>query len=140
MRLSTEEYMQISDLARTLDITTRTIRLYEHMGLVEQPRRTEGGIRVYDKAAVIRFKFVLKLKALGLSLHEVKELAEIYHRERVPEKVIPRLIELLDSHIESIRNKITQLRSLEIDIAQYKQKILDYYHMPAGIDSVVTKR
>ncbi len=129
MRLSTEEYMQISDLAKTLNITSRTIRLYEQMGLVEQPKRTEGGIRVYDKADIIRFKFVLKLKALGLSLQEMKELADIYNRERLPEKIVPRLIELLDSHINNIKKKITQLRSLETDIEKYKQKILDYYHM-----------
>ncbi len=131
MRLSTEEYMQISDLAKTLNITSRTIRLYEQMGLVDPPKRTEGGIRVYDKDDVIRFKFVLKLKALGLSLQEGKELADIYNRERMPEKIMPRLIELLDSHLDNIKKKIAQLRSLETDIAKYKQKILDYYHMPS---------
>jgi len=130
MRLSTEEYMQISDLAEALNITTRTIRLYEQMGLVEPPKRTEGGIRVYDKNDIIRFKFVLKLKTLGLSLQEMKELADIYNRERLPEKIMPRLIELLDSHLDNIRKKVIQLRSLETDIAKYKQKILDYYHLP----------
>jgi DNA-binding transcriptional MerR regulator len=131
MRLSSDEYMQISDLATTLNITTRTIRLYEQMGLVEPPKRTEGGIRVYEKADIIRFKFVLKLKALGLSLQEMKELADIYYREqRLTEKIMPRLIELLDSHLDNMRKKISQLRSLETDIAKYKQKILDYYHVP----------
>ncbi|HTG01493.1 MAG TPA: MerR family transcriptional regulator [Nitrospirota bacterium] len=129
MRLSTDEYMQISDLAEALSITTRTIRLYEQMGLVEPPKRTEGGIRVYDKNDIIRFKFVLKLKALGISLQEMKELADIYSRERLPEKIMPRLIELLDSHIDTIKKKINQLRSLEADIVKYKQKILDYYHL-----------
>jgi DNA-binding transcriptional MerR regulator len=123
--------MQISDLAKALNITTRTIRLYEQMGLVEPPKRTEGGIRVYEKADIIRFKFVLKLKALGLSLQEMKELADLYYREqRLTEKIMPRLIELLDSHLDNMRKKISQLRSLETDIAKYKQKILDYYHVP----------
>ena len=131
MRLSSEEFMQISDLAKALNITTRTIRLYEQMGLVEPPKRTEGGIRVYEKADIIRFKFVLKLKALGLSLQEMKELADLYYREqRLTEKIMPRLIELLDSHLDNMRKKISQLRSLETDIAKYKQKILDYYHVP----------
>ena len=35
MRLSNEDHMQISDLAEKLGITTRTIRLYEKMGLVD---------------------------------------------------------------------------------------------------------
>ncbi|ABQ25795.1 MerR family transcriptional regulator [Geotalea uraniireducens] len=129
MRLSSDEYMQISDLAKALHITTRTIRLYEQMGLVEPPKRTEGGIRVYENSDIKRFKFVLKLKALGLSLQEMKELAELYTREQLPEKIMPRLIELLDSHLNNIRKRTAQLQSLEKDIAEYKQKILDYYNL-----------
>lgn len=129
MRLSSDEYMQISDLAKALHITTRTIRLYEQMGLVEPPKRTEGGIRVYENSDIKRFKFVLKLKALGLSLQEMKELADLYTREQLPEKIMPRLIELLDSHLNNIRKRTAQLQSLEKDIAEYKQKILDYYNL-----------
>lgn len=129
MRLSSDEYMQISDLAKALHITTRTIRLYEQMGLVEPPKRTEGGIRVYEKEDIKRFKFVLKLKTLGLSLNEMKELADLYTREQLPEKIMPRLIELLNSHLEEIKNRVAQLQSLERDIADYKQKILQYYNL-----------
>ncbi len=130
MKLSSAEYMQISELAKALHITTRTIRLYEQMGLVEPSKRTVGGIRVYDKTDITRFKFVLKLKTLGLSLQEMKELADLYSREQLPEKIMPRLIELLDSHLAAIRKRVAQLRSLETDIAKYKQKILDYYNLP----------
>lgn len=130
MRLSSDEYMQISDLAKALHITTRTIRLYEQMGLVEPPKRTEGGIRVYEKDDIKRFKFVLKLKTLGLSLQEMKELADIYTQEQLPEKIMPRLIELLNSHLGQIKKRITQLQSLERDITEYKQRILEYYNLP----------
>ncbi len=129
MRLSSDEIMQISDLAKALHITTRTIRLYEQMGLVDPPKRTEGGIRVYEKADIKRFKFVLKLKALGLSLQEMKELADIYSQEQLPEKIMPRLIELLNSHLDNIRKRITQLQSLEKEIAEYKQRIVDSYNL-----------
>lgn len=129
MRLSSDEYMQISDLAKALHITTRTIRLYEQMGLVDPPKRTEGGIRVYENDDIKRFKFVLKLKALGLSLNEMKELADIYTREQLPEKIMPRLIELLNSHLSNIRKRITQLQSLEKEIADYKLRILEYYNL-----------
>lgn len=130
MRLNSDEFMQISDLAKALRLTTRTIRLYEQMGLVEPPKRTEGGIRVYEKADIQRFKFVLKLKALGLSLQEMKELADIYTQEQLPEKIMPRLIELLDSHLKNMRARINQLQSLEKDIAEYKKRILEYYNLP----------
>jgi len=129
MRLSNEDHMQISDLAEKLGITTRTIRLYEKMELVEPPRRTDGRVRYYEKADVKRFKFVLKLKELGLSLEEMKDLADIYKREKVPGKIMPRLIELLDTHLKSIREKVSTLQSLEKDITAYRQRIVDEFDL-----------
>lgn len=132
MRLSSDEYLQISDLAKKLNITARTIRLYEQIGLVDPPNRTEGGIRVYDKQDVLRFKFVLKLKELGLSLQEMQELASIYKEYKKPDKIMPRLLELLDVQLKAIRTKVASLQSLEKDISEYKQKIVDIYHLPAA--------
>ncbi|GFO56406.1 hypothetical protein GMSM_34130 [Geomonas sp. Red276] len=131
MRLSSDEYLQISDLAKKLNITARTIRLYEQIGLVDPPQRTEGGIRVYDKEAVKRFKFVLKLKELGLSLQEMQELASIYKEYKKPDKIMPRLIELLDTQLNTIQTKVRNLQSLEKDISEYRQKIVDLYHLPS---------
>ena len=130
MRLSNEDHMQISDLAETLGITTRTIRLYEKMGLVDPPKRTEGNVRYYEKSDVKRFKFVLKVKALGLSLEEMQELADLFDKEqKVPDKIMPRLIELLDTHLTSIRQKIATLQSLEKDITAYHQRIVDQFNL-----------
>jgi DNA-binding transcriptional MerR regulator len=130
MRLSNEDFLQISDLAEKLGITTRTIRLYEKMGLVEPPKRTEGKVRYYEKPDIKRFKFVLKLKALGLSLEEMKELAELFNKEaKVPEKIMPRLLELLDTHLKSIQQRVATLASLEAEIDAYRKRISDTFNL-----------
>jgi len=130
MRLSNEDHMQISDLAEKLGITTRTIRLYEKLGLVEPPKRTGGKVRYYEKEDVKRFKFVLRLKTLGLSLEEMKELADLYNREqKVPDKIMPRLIELLDTHLNSIKEKVGTLQRLEKDISEYRTRIVDQFRL-----------
>ncbi|MSN27274.1 MAG: MerR family transcriptional regulator [Geobacter sp.] len=130
MRLSNEERMQISDLAEMLGITTRTIRLYEKMGLVEPPKRTDGKVRYYEKKDIKRFKFVLKVKELGLTLEEMKELADLFDREqKVPDKIMPRLIELLESHLGSIRQKISTLQSLERDVTAYHKRIIEEFKL-----------
>ncbi|NVO01030.1 MAG: MerR family transcriptional regulator [Geobacteraceae bacterium] len=128
MRLSNEDFLQISDLAEKLGITTRTIRLYEKMGLVDPPKRTEGKVRYYEKGDIKRFKFVLKLKALGLSLEEMKELAELFNKEqKTPEKIMPRLIELLETHLTSIRTRVETLKSLEVEIDNYRKRIINEF-------------
>jgi len=130
MRLSNEEHMQISDLAEKLGITTRTIRLYEKMGLVEPPKRTDGKVRYYEKKDIKRFKFVLKVKELGLSLDEMKELADLFDKEqKIPEKIMPRLIELLGTHLNSIKLKVATLQSLEKDIASYRERIVNEFNL-----------
>ena len=130
MRLSNEEHMQISDLAEKLGITTRTIRLYEKMGLVEPPKRTEGKVRYYEKEDIKRFKFVLKVKELGLTLEEMKELADLFDKEqKVPEKIMPRLIELLSTHLNSIKQKVATLQSLEKHITAYRERIVDEFNL-----------
>lgn len=130
MRLSNEEHMQISDLAEKLGITTRTIRLYEKMGLVELPKRTDGKVRYYEKEDIKRFKFVLKVKELGLTLEEMKELADLFDKEqKVPEKIMPRLIELLSTHLSNIKQKIATLQSLEKHITAYRERIVDEFNL-----------
>src|SRR3989304_1084215 len=107
MKLKTsEDHQQIGELSRSLGVTTRTLRLYEQMGLIDPPQRTEGRIRYYTKEDIRRIRFVLKLKELGLSLQQMQELAEIYRETKMPDTIMPRLIELLDSHTDAIHRKI----------------------------------
>lgn len=123
MKITNDKFLQIGELAKMLSITTRTIRYYEEIGLIPPPDRLERGTRIYDKEGITRLKFILKLKELGLSLKEMKELAQIYKIHNNPSRIMPRLLELLDGHIQKIDNKISKLASLRRDIASYRQKI-----------------
>jgi DNA-binding transcriptional MerR regulator len=130
MKLNREDTQQIGELAGSLGITTRTLRLYAPLGLIDPPRRTEGGIRFYDKEDIRRIKFVLKVKELGLPLKQMQELAEIYRQTKIPDTIMPRLIEILDGHLEAIRRKIRKLSSLERDIQGFRKRIAEYYDIP----------
>ena len=130
MRLNREDQQQIGELARSLGITTRTLRLYEQLGLIDPPQRTGGGIRCYTKEDIRRIKFVLKVKELGLTLKQMQELAEIYREHKMEDRIMPRLVELLDSHTDAIHRKIGKLSSLAQDIAGFRKRIVDYYGAP----------
>ncbi len=113
----------IGELSRQVNLTPRTIRYYEDIGLLNSIKRVEGGRRVYTDDDVRRLKFIKRLKLLGLSLDEMRELEELYLSHRSNEMVLPRLIEVLDRHLDSIGNRIDQLRILERDIEAYKEHI-----------------
>lgn len=127
---SHEDHRQIGELSRSLGVTTRTLRLYEQLGLIDPPQRTEGGIRYYTREDIRRIKFVLKVKELGLSLTQMQELAEIYRQTKMPDRIMPRLIEILDAHTDAIHRKIGKLSSLARDIAEYRKRIVDFYGIP----------
>ena len=71
-----KELVQIGDLAKQLGITTRTIRYYEEIGLMGLSQRVGTGARLYGRDNIRRLKFILKLKELGISLKEMRELAD----------------------------------------------------------------
>ncbi|MGF1727163.1 MerR family transcriptional regulator [Photobacterium nomapromontoriensis] len=70
------ETFKISELANEFDITTRSIRFYEDVGLLQPDR--QGNIRVYQRRDKIRLKLILRGKRLGFSLAEIRELFELY--------------------------------------------------------------
>jgi DNA-binding transcriptional MerR regulator len=121
-----EPLVQIGQLARQLGITTRTIRYYEEIGLMGGGERLSGKARSYNHAEVLRLKFILKLKELGISLKEMQELAEIYDASQQDfDTITPRILEILDLHIGKVDDKLSNLSSLRDDIASYRQRIAE---------------
>ncbi len=119
--------VQIGELAKSLNITTRTIRYYEEIGLMGKSERLGGGTRTYTKDDILRLKFILKLKTLGIALKEIQELSDIFDiNEKNFNKITPKLIEILDSHIAKVDEKMMNLSSLRKDIVDYRIRISDF--------------
>jgi DNA-binding transcriptional MerR regulator len=117
------KYYQIGELANLLELSPRTIRYYEEIGLLNSIKRIEGGKRIYTDKDFQRLKFITRLKHLGLTLSEMLELEDIYQIHRTNKKVLPRLLELLDGHAIKIEERINSLNKLKADIISYQGKI-----------------
>lgn len=114
---------RIGELAQRLGLTERTIRYYEELGLLDSVRRLEGGQRVYTDDDVRRLRFIGKLKVLGLSLQEMLELERLYARHRSNAEVLPRLTELLDSHLAATDRRLAELSALRDEIRSYREHV-----------------
>ena len=123
MEIDGLKYYHIGELANVLDLSPRTIRYYEEIGLLNSIKRIEGGKRVYTDKDFQRLKFIQRLKHLGLTLSEMNELEDIYQIHRTNRKVLPRLLELLDNHAGKIDERIHNLNRLKEDILNYQEKI-----------------
>ena len=127
--MSTKENkpVQIGVLAKSLGITTRTIRYYEEIGLMGKTERLGGGTRSYYKDDIMRLKFILKLKNLGIPLKEMEKLSDIFDiNKKNFATITPKLIEILDSHISKVDEKMADFSSLRKDIVEYRVRITDY--------------
>jgi DNA-binding transcriptional MerR regulator len=72
----TGELFGITELCSEFGITLRTIRFYEDKGLLA-PRRING-TRVYTRRDRARLALILRSKAIGASLDEIKHYLDLY--------------------------------------------------------------
>ena len=116
-----DEITSIGDLATSLGLTTRTIRYWEEVGIIESVQRSDGATRGFTPYYVRRIKFIIKLKELGLTIKEMQDLYVAYGEAKQTERMVPRLVEILDEHIDKIDEKISKLASLKKEILSYRQ-------------------
>ncbi len=114
---------KIGEIAKIVNLTPRTIRYYEEIGLLNSVKRVENGRRIYTEEDIRRLKFIKRLKLLGLSLKEMAELEKIYSINRSNRKALERLLELLKKHAENIDKRICNLQTLKKEILDYSDRI-----------------
>ena len=102
----------ISDLAREFDLTTRAMRFYEDMGLLQPERDGPGGRnRVYSSRDRTRLKLTLRAKRLGLSLTEAKEIIDSYDSPRDTAPQLKKFLAILADHRQKLEDQMLDLQA-----------------------------
>ncbi|WP_373261666.1 MerR family transcriptional regulator [Hungatella hathewayi] len=70
------ELMTVSQVSRSLGISTRMLRYYEQAGLVESLRQEGYAYRIYDEKAVLRLKQILLLRRLRIPVRQIKAILQ----------------------------------------------------------------
>jgi DNA-binding transcriptional MerR regulator len=115
--------ISIGALARKLEMSPRTIRYYEEIGLLNSIKRIEGGRRVYTDMDLRRLKLIKRLKIMGMTLSEMQELEAMWTIEKSNDKVLRRLLELLSNHLKRLDDRIADLTILKNEIMEYQERI-----------------
>ena len=111
--------MKIGDLAATLSTAVDTIRYYEREGLLPAPGRTQGGFRVYEAPHLERPQFIRYCRGLDMSLDEVRVLLRV---KDAPGADCGDVNALLDEHIGHVSRRIKELRALEKQLKELRQR------------------
>jgi len=115
--------LAVAEVREKTGLSARTLRYYEELGLLPGVRRRAGGRRVYGADEIERLGFIQRLKALGLSLSEIKDLNAVYAIDGSTRAMLARLDELLDRHLAEIDGRIEELMGLRDEISKYRDHV-----------------
>lgn len=105
--------VRIGELGDRCGVSTKTIRYYESIGLLDEPERTASGYRAYAADAVERLRFIRDAQATGLTLAEISSVLEL---KSVGERSCAHTTALIEAHVDAIDVQISQLRSARTEL------------------------
>ena len=141
--------LRIHEVAASLGLTTRTIRYYEELGLLEPVSRSEGDYRLYDPDDIERLRFIKGLRDdAGFSLAEIGQLLEddaarTRNRARFRtttdtaerRAIVGDALTRVERQIETLRDKMGRLATM-IDEAEVRREhlLVHQAELDAGVE------
>jgi len=116
---ATENLIKIKDVSDRYDITARTLRYYEDMGLISSVRSGDYAYRSYDETAVKRIEQILILRKLNISIKDIQRIFNATGSGVV--------LEVLGKKAQNIDDEVALLHEL-------KDVILEFIHQIEEID------
>lgn len=108
--------MRIGELADAVGVSTKTIRYYESIDVLDEPPRSASGYRQYDEGDVERLQFIRDAQETGLSLTEIASILELKNSGARScshtRDLLNRHLDDLDAQIRTLESARTTLRAL----------------------------
>lgn len=108
--------MRIGDLAERAEVTQRTVRYYERIGLIPPGEREGHGQHYYTEETVARLRKIDQLKQLGLSLNEIRDVIDLYFTDPTGIQPKQHILAILRSHLAETDHKIGTLQQFRAEL------------------------
>ena len=116
--------MNIGRAAKHSNVSAKTIRYYESIGLVAPASRTENGYRTYSENDVQTLRFIHHARSLGFSVKDVSMLLDLWRNQR---RASADVKALAMAHVAAVDHKIAELQRM-------RDTLLDLTHRCHGDD------
>jgi Cu(I)-responsive transcriptional regulator len=110
--------MSIGELAQATDVKVVTIRYYEQAGLLPVPLRTQGNYRLYKPEHLRRLQFIRRLRDLGFTLEQVRDLLRLASDKNQACDEVDRMTR---EHLVTVEAKIRDLQKLASELRRLSQ-------------------
>jgi DNA-binding transcriptional MerR regulator len=118
-----EQTFSIGELARSMDITPRSIRFYEEQGLLSPTRI--GQNRIYMKKDRVRLKLILRGKRLGFSLAETKTLFDLYDSHQNSKIQLEAMLKMTDEKRAHMQQQLEDIEMLKAELEDVEARCQD---------------
>lgn len=96
-------------LSKESGVSTKLIRHYEDIGLINKVARSENGYRIYLESDINNLRFIKRSRELGFSLSDIKKLLSLWkNKSRTSEQVK----QLANKHLLDLENKLKQIKDM----------------------------
>lgn len=120
----TTSVISISELSRRSGVSQHTLRYYEKAAVLAPVTRAANGHRRYLESDVAWLAFVLRLKATGMPLAEIKQYAELRSQGSM---TVPQRLAVLELHrarlVVNLQELSHNLAALDDKIGWYRQSL-----------------
>src|SRR5690625_1614504 len=120
------EMKAITEVCQMFNLTPRTLRYYEEIGLIT-PERNSANHRIYDKKELARIKLIERGKRYNFNLDEIKEMILLFDIDRTGVVQLERTIEYGREKVKEIDRRIAELEQIKREILylerRFKEKL-----------------
>lgn len=118
-----EQTFSIGELAKSMDITPRSIRFYEEQGLLNPTRN--GQNRIYLKKDQVRLKLILRGKRLGFSLAETKTLFNLYDSHKNSKVQLEAMLKMTAEKRAYMQQQLEDIEMLKAELEYVEARCQD---------------
>lgn len=141
--------LRIQEVGAALGLTTRTLRYYEELGLLNPAARSEGDYRLYDEDDLERLRFIKGLRDdAGFSLAEIGQLLEddearARNRDRFRttddpverRAIVDDALARVDRQVASLRSKMDRLAAMIEEAEERREHLRTHIaELEAGVE------
>jgi len=116
----------VSTVSKSLGISSRMLRYYEQVGLIESSRMDDYAYRVYDEDAIRRLRQIIILRKLRVP---VKQIREIFGNSDAAG-----VVEVFERNISELDEEITALSTVKSILSNLVQELNNRANMRLQLD------
>ncbi|PWI58719.1 MerR family transcriptional regulator [Sulfoacidibacillus thermotolerans] len=116
-----ERSYSITELTEMFDVTSRTLRYYEELGLLNPERR--GTQRLYHDRDRVRLQLILRGRRLGFGLQEISDMLSLYDADPTEVTQLQAVLQRGDAKLREIEAQIRDLEAVRAELLEVRSRL-----------------